>query len=69
MEIESQNPASTNYAYWISSVHDLCNSYLKMTSEKMGRYYDKSMGSAPPFMAGDLVMLNGNNVRTRRAAK
>ena len=67
-EMESKNPASKNYAHWISSVHDLYNSYLKKTSEKMGRYYDKSKKSAPPFMAGDLVMLNDKNVRTRRAA-
>ena len=35
----------------------------------MGRYYDKSKKTAPPFKAGDLVMLNGKNVRTQRAAK
>ena len=69
VEMESKNPAPRNYAHWISSVHDLCNSYLKRTSEKMGRYYDKSKKTAPPFKAGDLVMLNGKNVRTRRAAK
>ena len=67
--MESKNPASKNYAHWISSVHDLCNSYLKKTSEKMGRYYDKSKKTAPPFKAGDLVILNGKNVRTQRAAK
>ena len=69
VEMESKNPASKNYAYWISSVHDWCNSCLKKTSEKMGRYYDKSKKTAPPFKAGDLVMLNGKNVRTQRAAK
>ena len=69
VQMESKNPASKNYAHWISSVHDLCNSYLKKTSEKMGRYYDKSKETAPPFKAGDLVMLNGKNVRTQRAAK
>ena len=47
----------------------MCNSYLKKTSQKMVRYYDKSKKTAPPFKAGDLVMLNGKNVRTRRAAK
>ena len=67
VEMESKNPASKNYAHWIWCVHDLCNSYLKKTSEKMGCYYDKSKTTAPPFKAGDLVMLNGKNVRTRRA--
>ena len=35
----------------------------------MGSYYDKSKKTAPPFKAGDLVILNGKNVRIRRAAK
>ena len=35
----------------------------------MCRYYDKSKEPAPHFKAGDRVMLNGKNVRTRRAAK
>ena len=69
VEMESKNPASKNYANWISSVHALCNSYLKKTSEKMGCYYDKSDKTAPPFKAGDLVMLNGKNVRSVRATK
>ena len=69
VEMESKNPASKNYAHWISSVHDLCNSYLKQTSEKMGLYYDKSKKTALTFKTGDLVMLNDKNVRTRRAAK
>ena len=35
----------------------------------MGRYYDRSKKTAPPYKAGDLVMLNCKNIRTRRAAK
>ena len=35
----------------------------------MGRYYDRSKKTDPPFKAGDLVMLNGKNIKTRRAAK
>ena len=69
VEMESNNPASKNYTHWISSVHNLCNSYLKKTSEEMGRYYDKSKKTAPPFKAGDLVMFDGKNVRTQRVAK
>ena len=34
----------------------------------MGRYYNKSKKTAPPFKAGDLVMLKGKNIRTRKAA-
>ena len=35
----------------------------------MARYYDMSKKAAPPFKAGNLVLLNGKNVRTSRAAK
>ena len=35
----------------------------------MGHYYDRSKQTALLFKAGDLVMLNGKNVITRRAAK
>ena len=69
VEIECKNPASKNNAHWISSVHNLYNSYLKKTSARMGRYYDKSKKSEPPFMVGDQVMLNSKYVRTRTAVK
>src|SRR5436853_3212518 len=69
VEMESKNPASRNYAHWITNVHELCAEYLKKTAQKMGRYYDKSKTAAPQFKAGDLVMLNGKNIRTCRAAK
>ena len=35
----------------------------------MGKYYDRSRKEAPPYLVGDLVMLNGKNIRMRRAAK
>ena len=66
--MESKNHTSKNHDHWMSSIHDLCNSYLKKTSEKMGRDYDKYKKTALSFKAGNLVMLNGKNVRTRRAA-
>ena len=69
VDMKSKNPTSKNYAHWILSVQDLCNSYKKKTSETMGRYYDKSKKTASPLKAGYLVMLNGKTVRTRWAAK
>src|SRR5258705_4197428 len=53
----------------MSSVHDLCRSYLEATQARMSRYYDRTRREAPPYGVGDLVMLNGKNIRTRRAAK
>ena len=39
------------------------------TRKHMGKYYDRSRNEAPPYSVGDLVMLNGKNIRTRRGAK
>ena len=35
----------------------------------MGKYYDRARKEPPPYSVGDLVMLNGKHIRTRRAAK
>ena len=69
IEMESKNPASKNYAHWMESVHELCVKRLEETREHMGKYYDRSHKEAPPYGIGDLVMLHGNHIRTRRAAK
>ena len=69
VENESKNPASRNYAHCMESVHELCVKHLEETRERMGKYYDRSRKEAPPFTVGDLIMWNGKNIRTRRAAK
>ena len=69
VEKESKNPASRNYAHWMESVHELCVKRLEETRERMGKYDNCSRKEAPPYSVGDLVMLNGKNIRTRRAAK
>lgn len=55
--MESRNPVSKNYAYWVTSVHELCATYLKKTHDKMGRYYGKSEKAVPQLKSDDLVML------------
>ena len=35
----------------------------------MGKYYNRSYREVPPYGIGNLVMLHGNYIRTRRAAK
>ena len=69
MEKESKNPTSRNYARWMESVHELCVKHLEETRERMGKYYDRSRKEAPGYSVGDLLMLNGKNIRTRRAVK
>ena len=69
VEKESKNPASRDYAHWMESVHELCVKRHEETRERMGEYYDRSRQEVPPYSVGVLVMLNGKNTRTRRAAK
>ena len=53
----------------MESVHELCVKCLEETHERIGKYYDHTRKEVPPYLVGDQVMLNGKNVRTRRAAK
>ena len=69
VEKESKNPASRKYAHRMESVHKLCVKRLEETHERTGKYYDCSRKEAPPYHVGDLVILNGKHIRTRRAAK
>ena len=69
VEKESKNPTSRNYAHWMESVHELCMKRLEESRECMGNYYDRTRKDVPLYSAGDFVMLNGKNIRTRRAAK
>ena len=70
VEKESKNPASRNYALWMAeSVHEHCMKCLEETRERMGKYYDCTRKEVPPYSVGDLVMLNGKNIRMRRVAK
>ena len=69
IEMESKNPASKNYAHWMTSVHELCTKHLEEARANISLNYDKCRKSEPQYSVGDLVMLNGTNIKTRRAAK
>jgi hypothetical protein len=42
---------------------------LEKAREAMGRYYDRGRLAAPDYKVGDLVMLNGKNLRSRRPSR
>ena len=67
----SRNPYSQQLVHWMSAVTEKCREHLGLARDKMGKYYDlKRM--APPeekFKKGDLVMLDGRNIKTKRATK
>ena len=48
----------------MTSVHNWCKAKLEETRERMRKYYDQKSKDTPKYKVGDLVMLNGKNLRT-----
>ena len=63
------NPSSRNYFHWMTSVHESCSANLEKSRAAMGKYFNKGKRDPPPFKEGDLVMLSGKNLKTRRPSK
>jgi len=66
---EPLNPASTVYCHWMRTVHEESRKGLDAAQERMRRYTDPDRKEPPAYQVGDLVMLNGCNIRTRRPSK
>jgi hypothetical protein len=68
-EVQFRNPASELYGHYMTSVHSKLSNQLKVSIEAMRKYYDKKRKSIEPFAKGDLVMLNGKNIRAKHRCK
>jgi len=66
---EPRNPGSKIYAHWMHAVHDKSRKGLEDAQERMRRYTDPVRKEPPAYQVGDLVMLNGRNIKTRRPSK
>jgi len=66
---EPLNPASTVYAHWMQMVHDESRKGLEAAQERIHRYTDPARKEPLAYQVGDLVMLNGRNIKTRRPSK
>jgi len=66
---EPLNPASRVYAHWMHAVHDESWEGLKEVEEQICRYTDPARKEPPAYQVGDLVMLSGRNIKTRRPSK
>ena len=62
---EPMNPASTIYAHWMQMVHEESRKGLEAAQERMRRFNDPARKDPPAYQVGDLVMLNGRNIKTR----
>jgi len=57
------------YAHWMNEVHDESRQGREEAQEQMQRYTDPSRKMPPAYQVGDLVMLSGCNIKTRRPSK
>src|SRR5947209_772963 len=58
---DAKNSAAMYYAHWIEQVHHCCLKYLEQTHDQMGKYYNCTRISPPPFKPKDKVSLDSRN--------
>jgi len=63
------NPARKLYAHWMHAVHKESVERLEAAHKRMRRYMDPQCTETPKYQIGDLVMLNGRNIKTRRHSR
>jgi hypothetical protein len=65
----SLHPASKVYAHWMHTVHQEARKGLEAAQERMRKYANPDRKEAPDYQVGDLVILNGRNIQTRRPSR
>ena len=68
-ERQAQNPGAELYSHWMKAIHKRVVEALNYTQEAMKKYYERKALQQPDYKAGDLVMLNGKNICTKRSSK
>jgi len=58
------NPPSKLYAHWMHTVHKGSAEWLEAAHERIRRYTDPQRTEPPKYQIGDLVILNGRNLKT-----
>jgi len=58
------NPASGLYAHWMNMIHKESTKRLEAAHEQMRHYMDPQRIEPPKYQIGDLVILNGHNIKT-----
>jgi len=66
---EPINPASTVYGHWMTTIYEEALKGRKAAQERMRRYSDPGRKPPPAYQIGDLVMLSGRNIKTRRPSR
>jgi len=64
-DIQFKNPSSEMYGHYMTEVHKKLSTQLENTRSLMAKYYDRKRRSIESFKKGELVMLNGKNMRSK----
>jgi hypothetical protein len=54
---------------WVASIYDHCHTELEKTPDNVRRYNNKNKKCPLGYAAGELVILNGKNLKTSRPSK
>jgi len=68
-ERQAQNPGAELYSHSMKAIYKWAVEVLNYTPEAMKRYYDRKALQQVDYKEGDLVMLNGKTIRTKRPSK
>jgi hypothetical protein len=68
-EIQFRNPASEMYGHYMTEVHKRLKERLEDAIEAMKKHYNKRRKEVVPFKKGELVLLNGRNIRAKHRCK
>jgi hypothetical protein len=68
-EIQFRNPASEMYGHYMNQVHQKLRQRLQESVELMQKHYNKRRKIMEPLKKGELVLLNGRNIRAKHCCK
>jgi len=68
-KFQFRNPASELYGHYMQSVFNRVTKGLEVSIEAMRKHYDKKQKEVEQFKVGELVMLNGRNIRAKHRCK
>jgi hypothetical protein len=68
-EIQFRNLASNMYGHYMNSVYSSIRDKLEESIARMRKHYDMKQKAMEPLMKGELVMLNGRNIRAKHRCK
>jgi hypothetical protein len=68
-DIQFRNPASEMYGHYMNQVHQRLKQRLSESVESMQKHYNKRRKIMEPLKKGELVLLNGQNIRAEHLCK